>query len=87
MVDDDESQYFVHGVNESEVIIGLLRFSILALFCNNIYWENGESPLSLKIETRLHINTALLLPTAKKLFEVTGLRQYAFHCVCKMLVR
>ena len=34
MVDDDESQYFVRGVNESDIIIGLLRFSILALFCN-----------------------------------------------------
>lgn len=34
LVDDDESQFFVRGVNESDIIIGLLRFSILALFCH-----------------------------------------------------
>lgn len=89
MVDNDESQYFVRGVNECDIIIGLLRFSILAS-CFVIYWGNGESPLSLKIETRLHINKALLLSTAKQLFEVTSLGQYVFHVfhwVCKMLVR
>ena len=71
------------------LILLLVYYDSAFLLCFVIYWGNGESPLSLKIETRLHINKALLLSTAKQLFEVTGLRQYVFHVfhwVCKMLV-
>ena len=72
------------------LILLLVYYDSAFLLCFVIYWGNGESPLSLKIETRLHINKALLLSTAKQLFEVTRLRQYVFHVfhwVCKMLVR
>ena len=71
------------------LILLLVYYDSAFLLCFVIYWGNGESPLSLKIETRLHINKALLLSTAKQLFEVTGVRQYVFHVfhwVCKMLV-